>query len=408
MVRNLAHNPRLRPQPRLRVLHLARDAGYGGIGGAEILVLEFARRLDPERFESFLCTTRRPEPDRAALAARESAELERSGVRVLNLDRPSSASLMPWARLWRLLARERIDVVHAHMPRANVPGALLARAARVPVVVAHEHGSVRYADPVRRLLNRSVVGPLTDAVLAVSEWDRRRLVDEQGLPESRVRVFRNGILPLPEDVPDVRPELAELGVPIIGALGRLDPVKGYDTLIEAVARLRADGVPVRCVIAGVGPDEARLRGLIRERRVEGDVILLGLREDVPALLRAFDAAVMSSRSEGAPLAIIEYMAAGLPIIATRVGGIPELIEPEVHGILVEPDDAEALAGGIRRVLGHPDQAAQLAAAARARQLAEFDLDVVVGRLEELYLSLYGARRARGRRGRAAHTAVRSG
>jgi glycosyltransferase involved in cell wall biosynthesis len=402
MARNLAHHP------RLRVLHLARDAGYGGIGGAEILVLEFARRLDPQRFESFLCTTRRPEPDRAALAAREAAELERGGVRVLNLDRASSRSLVPWSRLWWLLVRERIDVVHAHMPRANVPGALLARGARVPVVVGHEHGSVRYADPMRRLLNRTVVGPLSDAVLAVSDWDRRRLVAEQGLPASRVRVFRNGILPLPDDVDDVRPELADPGVPIVGALGRLDPVKGYDTLIEAVARLRASEVRLRCVIAGVGPDEARLRGLIRERGVEGEVVLLGLRDDVPALLRAFDVAVMSSRSEGAPLAIIEYMAAGLPIIATRVGGIPELIEPEVHGILVAPDDPEALAAGVRRVLEHPDRAAELAAAARTRQQAEFDLDVVVGRLEDLYLSLYDSRRARRRRRRAAQTAARSG
>ncbi len=392
----------------MRVLHLARDAGYGGIGGAEILVLEFARRLDPERFESYLCTTRRPEPDRAALAAREAAELTRSGVRVLNLDRSSSASLAPWRRLWWLLARERIDVVHAHMPRANVPGALLARTARVPVVLAHEHGSVRYTDPVRRLLNRTVVGPLSDAVLAVSDWDRRRLIAEQGLPESRVRVFRNGILPLPEDVPDIRAEFAEPGVPIVGALGRLDPVKGYDTLIAAVAGLRAQGIRVRCVIAGVGPDEARLRHLIQQCGVGRDVRLLGLREDVPALLRAFDVAVMPSRSEGAPLAIIEYMAAGLPIVASRVGGIPELIEPEVHGILVESEDPGTLAEGIRRVLQHPDRAAELAAAARARQRAEFDLDVVVRRLEELYLSLYSDRMAHARRGRGAHTAVRSG
>lgn len=109
---------------RLRVLMLARDAGLRS-GGAEVLVYEFARRLDRERFKPYLCTTRRPDPSRQERVAQETRILRTSGAEVLSLDRNSSASITPWARLYSLLVRERIDIVHAHMPRASVPGAIL-------------------------------------------------------------------------------------------------------------------------------------------------------------------------------------------------------------------------------------------------------------------------------------------
>jgi glycosyltransferase involved in cell wall biosynthesis len=393
MARNLAQGR------RLRVLQVARDAGYGGIGGAEIMVLEFARRLDHSRFESYLCTTRMPEPDRTALAAAEAADLERAGRRVLMLNRRTSAELAPWTRLLGLLVRARIDVVHAHMPRANVPAAVLARVAGVPVVIAHEHGSVRYGESVRRLLNQHIVGHLADTVLAVSDWDRRRLIDDQGIAADRVEVLRNGILRLPADAPDIRAELAPPGVPIIGALGRLDPVKGYDDLLAALRLLKDEGLTFRCVIAGVGPDERRLREVIDQNDLGDEVRLLGLRDDVPSLLHAFDVAVMSSHSEGAPLAILEYMAAGLPIVATRVGGIPELIEDGVHGLLVPPGDPAGLAAAVGRILRDPGLARRLGDTARRRQQAEFDLDVVVRRLESLYVTLYERAAANGARRR---------
>jgi glycosyltransferase involved in cell wall biosynthesis len=381
MTVNLAH------RPRLRVLHVARDAGYGGLGGAEILVVEFVRRLSPERFDRYLCTTRMPEPERLALSLEEADELEQVGVHVLNLGRRSSASIMPWRRLWQLLVRERIDIVHAHMLRANVPAALLARLAGVPVVISHEHGSTLYDHSVRRALNVHIVGRLSDVVLAVSEWDRANLM-EGGMPADRVRVLPNGILPLPSGSGDVRTELAPDGRPLVGAVGRLDPVKGYGDLIGAVRILKDRGTAVRCVIAGVGPDETRLRGLIDELALDDDVRLLGLRDDVASLLRAFDVAVMSSHSEGSPLAIIEYMAAGLPIVATRAGGVSELITDGEHGLLVGPQDPAALADGLERILSDPALGARLGASAQARQVAEHDLDRTIGRLEDLYLALY--------------------
>jgi glycosyltransferase involved in cell wall biosynthesis len=184
-------------------------------------------------------------------------------------------------------------------------------------------------------------------------------------------------------------------------------VKGYDDLIGAVKVLKDRGTAVRCVIAGAGPDETRLRSLIVERGLQDDVRLLGQRDDVPSLLRAFDVAVMSSHSEGSPLAIIEYMAAGLPIVSTRVGGVSELIGDGADGLLVEPHDPAALADGLQRFLSDPALGARLGASAQVRQLAEHDLDRTIGRLEDLYVALYeraqrdehtrGRRRGRGRR-----------
>ena len=394
---NLAH------PSRLRVLHVARDAGYGGLGGAEILVVEFVRRLNPERFDRYLCTTRMPEPERLALSIEEADELEQVGVHVLNLGRRSSASILPWRRLWQLLVRERIDIVHAHMLRANVPAALLARLAGVPVVISHEHGSSLYEHSVRRALNVHIVGRLSDVVLAVSEWDRANLI-EGGMPADRVRVLPNGILPLPAGA-DVRAELAPDGVPLVGAVGRLDPVKGYDDLIGAVRILKDRGTAVCCVIAGVGPDENRLRGLIDELGLEDSVRLLGLRDDIAALLRAFDVAVMSSHSEGSPLAIIEYMAAGLPIVATSAGGISELIKDGEDGLLVDPQDPAALAAALERILSDSALGARLGASAQARQVDEHDLERTIGRLENLYVALYERAQRNGRtrrRGRGRH------
>ena len=183
-------------------------------------------------------------------------------------------------------------------------------------------------------------------------------------------------------------ELAAASVPLVGAVGRLDPVKGYDDLIGAVRVLKDRGTAVRCVIAGVGPDETRLRRLINELALQDDVRLLGLRDDVASLLRAFDVAVMPSHSEGSPLAIIEYMAAGLPIVATRAGGISELISDGEHGLLVDARDPAALADALERLLSDPALGARLGASAQARQLAEYDLQRTIGRLEDLYVALY--------------------
>jgi len=385
-----------REDARLRVLTLGRDVGTC-FGGAERVAFELVKQLDPERFRRYLCITHARPPDRRAANEHELRELEACGVKVLRLECRGVLSNLAWARLYRLLVHERIDILHAHMPRASVPGTIVGRLARVPVIVNHEHGWSFQGKPMRRFLDRNVLARGGDVLLAVSGQDRSHMVEVERIPSGRIRILPNGIPSPPADGHDVRGELApSAGVCLVGAVGRLYPEKGYDELIGAIAVLkRTYSGPIACVIAGHGPEEDRLNGLIVELGLTGQVRLIGRRRDVPDVIRSLDVAVLCSRNEGSPLAVLEYMAAGAPIVATAVGGVPELIEDGVHGLLVPPRDPDALAQGIRRLLEDRALALRLGGAARERQRANYDLDVVIQRLENLYLELYEAsRRAR--------------
>ncbi len=383
---------------KLRVLTLALDAG-SGYGGAEKLAYEFALRLDPARIQSYLCTIRVPFPDRSDATERDRRELRAAGVQQIELAQTSAFPLRPapWHELYRILRQESIDILHAHMPRASVPGAVLARLARVPVVISHEHGSSIEGKRIRPLLDRHVVARLSTVVLAVSEWDRRQLIELERIPVDRVAVLHNGIPEPPEARGDVRAELGiDPGEPLIGAVGRLYEQKGYDFLVPAVAQLKREGRRLRCIIVGLGPEEQALRKQVVELGVADEVALIGRRSDPADVIRALDVALLPSRWEGSPLVLMEYMALAAPIVATAVGGVPEMMDDGVHGLLVAPRDPAQLATAIGRLLDDRELAARLGRAARARQQAQYDLSVVVDRLEELYVAYHG--RVRGRTG----------
>jgi glycosyltransferase involved in cell wall biosynthesis len=152
--------------------------------------------------------------------------------------------------------------------------------------------------------------------------------------------------------------------------------------------LVAEFPALRVIIAGDGDEREHLRRLVLDYGLHKSVLMIGERSDVPDVLRALDVAVLSSDFEGTPLAVIEYMAAGLPVVGTHVGGMPDLIGDGVHGLLVPPRDAGALAAAIAALLQDPARREAMGARARERQQREFSLDATVRRLEELYQCLY--------------------
>jgi glycosyltransferase involved in cell wall biosynthesis len=265
------------------------------------------------------------------------------------------------------------------------------------VVVSHEHGW-SFEGRTKMIMDRELIARGSNAFVAVSREDRRRMIElEKISPETAVFV-PNGIPALqPPSGRDVRGELSiGAGDPVVTTVGFLRQPKAMDVLIEGAARIAPRFPGLKILIVGEGADRPVYEALIDRLGVQDTVKLLGLRSDVPDLLAASDVAVLSTNSEGSPLSVMEYMDAGLPVVATRVGGIPELIDHGVHGLLVEPQDPAGLGDAIAKVLSDPDEARRMGERGRERRRREFDIDVMVDNLQNLYLELFAGTR-RGRR-----------
>jgi glycosyltransferase involved in cell wall biosynthesis len=381
---------------RLKVLQLTDRVGTHG--GAEHLTMQIAERLDPARFESMVCATRFSAAEREKDTVEDAAEtLQRAGVRFLGLDRRTRAHAWAWWPLARLLRRERVDVIHAHKFGSNVWGVVFGRLCGVPVVVTHEHGW-SFEGRAKTIMDRELIARGSNAFIAVSREDRRRMIELQKISPETAIFVANGIPALPP--PSGRDVRAELGIgtedPVVTTVGFLRQPKAMDVLIEAAARIAPRFPTLRVLIVGEGADRPVYEALIERLGVHDTVKLLGLRSDVPDLLAASDVAVLSTNSEGSPLSVMEYMDAALPVVATRVGGIPDLIDDGVQGLLVEPQDAAGLGDAIARVLDDPEEARRMGERGRERRRREFDIDVMVANLQDLYLELF-ARTRRGRR-----------
>jgi glycosyltransferase involved in cell wall biosynthesis len=381
---------------RLKVLQLTDRVGTHG--GAEHLTMQIAERLDPARFESMVCATRFSAAERDKETVEEAAAaLRAAGVRVLGLDRRTRAHVWAWWPLVRLLRRERVDVIHAHKFGSNIWGVVFGRLCGVPVVVTHEHGW-SFEGRAKMILDRRLIAGGSNAFVAVSREDRRRMIELEKISPERAVFIPNGIPPLPP--PSGRDVRAELGIgagdQVVTTVGFLRQPKAMDVLIEAAARIAPRFQALKVLIVGEGADRPVYEALIDRLGVHDKVRLLGLRSDVPDLLATSDVAVLSTNSEGSPLSVMEYMDAGLPVVATRVGGIPDLIDDGVEGYLVEPQDPAGLGDAIARVLDDPEEARRMGERARERRRREFDIDVMVENLQDLYLDLYAGTR-RGRR-----------
>jgi len=368
------------------------------VGGAERFARELALYLDPDRFERTVCMTRWSErllERPAAVSAFEA--LRESGVELLGMRRDSWRALTAWRPLIKVLRDRPIDILHTHMFGSNIWGSVVGTLARTPVIVAHEQTWSYEGQPLRRFLDGKVISRRSDAFICVSKEDRRRMIEIEGVDPAKIVLVPNAIsAPAPDDDGgggggDVRVELGlEPDDPVVGTVCVLRPQKALDVLLRAAQLLRAEFPRLRLVIAGNGPERERLEAMTAEIGLDGSVDFLGQRNDVPALLSAFDVAVSSSDFEGTPLAVMEYMAAAKPIVATRVGGVPELIDHGVNGLLVEPRDPAALAASIAQLLRDRDYGETLGARARERQRKEFDIEAAVRRIERLYEDLYAA------------------
>ena len=266
------------------------------------------------------------------------------------------------------------------------------------MIIAHEHTWSFEGNPKRRLLDRHVIGRLATAILSVSKQDRERMISIEHLPPERVIHLPNGVSPLVETPgADVRGELGiSPSAPLVVSVSVLRAQKALDVLVRAIHVVHAALPEARLLIVGDGPEREALVALVHELGLDEVVIFAGYRSDVGDVLAAADVVASSSVFEGSPLALMESLGAGKPVVATRVGGVPEIVRDGIDGLLVPPGDPTALADALVRLLHDEELRARMGAAGLERQRAEFDIHVMVERLGRLYESLF-ARTERARR-----------
>jgi glycosyltransferase involved in cell wall biosynthesis len=304
--------------------------------------------------------------------------------------------------LVRIFRQLQPDIVHTHTAKAGTLGRLAAWLAGVPVKIHTFHGHVLdgyFSPAVTRMFVEAerTLARMTDRLVTVSPRLRTQLLAMGiGRPE-QVEVVPLGLdlarfeRARPES-PTLRPSLGlSVGTPLLGIVGRLVPIKDHDTLFQTMARLQPNGPPAHLVVVGDGEERPRLEGLAGRLGLGDRIHFLGWRADLETILKELDVVICASRNEGTPVALIEAMAAGVPVLSTDVGGVADLLAHGETGWLVPPGDSPSMARAIQHLLGDEALRARLAAAGRAVALERHGVEGLIRRVEALYNTVMSER-----------------
>jgi glycosyltransferase involved in cell wall biosynthesis len=310
--------------------------------------------------------------------------------------------LLATIRLARMMRAERPAILHTHTAKAGAVGriaALLAGRRRPPIIVHTFHGHVlrgyfgRFWTGVFRLLERWLAR-ITDALVAVSPEVRDELVAFGVAPAAKFRVIRLGIELDARATGDeaarreTRRIMGVRGDPLmVGWIGRMTAVKRTDVVLKSFRRLRDAGVDAVLCMVGDGPDRRSVEDLARELGIMRDCLFPGYQEDVGRFFAAFDVFVLPSGNEGTPVTAIEALASGCPVVATRVGGVPDVVSDGEDGFLVEPGAVEELADRLAQLAGDPALRMEMGRAGRKRMQTRYSVDRLIDDVDRLYRDL---------------------
>jgi len=347
--------------PPARLVFLLQDLAFGG---TQRQTLELARRLNPARFQVEIWTL---------AAGNDFAPLARRyGLPVIPLGARQQVGPMALARLGRRLLHLSPDVLLPLTVVPNIWGRLLGRAAKVPLIV----GNCRGGGAPRRQHER-YLWPLAHHILCNSRALKTVLTESYGVPAARLTTITNGV-----DTEYFQPAAAPAtGPPRLLYIGRLVPDKDPDTLLQAFQLTIPAHPDAELWLVGEGPRQAALQELAARLSISTQVRFIPPTDDLLPVLQQATLLVLSSRTEALPNVVLEAMAAGLPVVATRVGGVPELVEPGVTGWLVPPGDAPALGAALGQVLSDPEARQAMGRNARQRAVGDFSLEAMVRRYE---------------------------
>lgn len=369
------HAARRRPARVCQLVHSLN------VGGAELLAATFARRLGGPDGVVFACLD---EDGLLGETLRSEGYVVQSLSRRPGLDRACARRL---AEFW---IEHDVDLIHAHQYTPFVYAALARGLGRRPPILFTEHGRFFPDHPnwKRRLVSPWLVGK-SDRVVAVGECVKRALVENDGVPARRVEVIYNGVDVDACDSTRVDREEARRSLGLrpgdlaILTVARLDSIKDHPTAMDAMARLK-DHASAVLLLAGDGPERSSIEAGIASRGLEQRVRLLGTRRDVPKLLAACDVFLLNSVSEGIPLTVLEAMSAARAVVATRVGGLPEIVEENQTGLLVNTGSPLELSAALGRLLEDADLRQRLGTRGRQVARSRFGLEAMISAYDRLY------------------------
>jgi sugar transferase (PEP-CTERM/EpsH1 system associated) len=372
----------------INIVHVVHALDVGGLENGLVNILN---HLDDRFSHTIMCLTR---------SGRMAERIKNSQVKIIEMRLPKDRFRFPVLRLAREFQSISPDIVHTR-GWATVDAICAARVAGVSCVIHGEHGR-EVGDPNGRNRKRNIVrkclSPLVTRFVTVSDDLKSWLIRTVGIPESKVTTIHNGV-DTRRFSPDGRGAIREsLGLDdsvfTLGTVGRLDPVKDHGSLLQAFMPIARSARPVGLIIAGDGPMRSAIERLCSELKISDKVHLLGERHDIPQVLKACDVFTLTSIAEGISNTILEAMASALPVVATRVGGNPELVDHGVSGFLVSARDVAALTAAYESYLHDPKLKDEHGGNARARAEQKFSLERMASQYAQLYQGLMGAREDR--------------
>jgi glycosyltransferase involved in cell wall biosynthesis len=370
-------------------IRICQMIDHPSLGGGQTALLLLAENLDPRLFEVFVCSgSDGPLVD----------EVRSRGLTHIPVPLSKTLKLSTVRQTARALEKNGIQILHTHGGIAGFYGRWAARRSRTPVIVHTLHGIhyLHYRNPLLKnlyIFQERKFSRFTDGLILVSQADLRQAKKHRLGPEDKMFVIPNGTeLKLEGNDDERQKKRRELGWepenPVIGTVARLHRQKGVFYLVKAAERVLRDFPRAKIVLVGEGPLGQKLRKTALKMGLEGKLFFLGERKEAVELMSLFDIFVLPSLWEGLPFVLVEAAALGIPIIATAVDGVAEIIEDGETGLLVPPEDSQALADAIIRLLMDKESAFRLAERAKALIPARFPLRRMVDQTQNLYLRLY--------------------
>ena len=364
---------------KTNILHIVPDLN---IGGAQRMVLALLKQLDKEKYNVKVCYW---------LGEGElKDEIEKAGIEVIDLKVKNGSLLRVIFKLIKLIKENKIKLIHTHLFDTDLCGFLATRWAKVPIMIISIH-SIFFLKKKKHALRYKIISLFIDRFLPVSDSLAQHFISWARINPNKVTAVSNGIDMSEFNKPKHTNRLNELrkslgipvATPILGTVARLEPRKGHRYLLEAVAQISKDYPDLTVLLVGDGELKSDLRNLVKELNISSNVIFAGSQENIPEILSLLDLFVLPTLEEGFSIAILEAMACGLPVIATNVGGVPELVKDKETGLLVASRSPLALASAMTMLLGNKEYAVALGEAGKKR-VKQFSSKIMAEKIEEIY------------------------